>query len=518
MRWTRAAVLASTLSIMIAGCGAGPSDRPGVAVERAPAVGGPAATSTPPPPPKAELPKTDLSWRECTAPTLDLLGLGPAPAGLVLDCAEFSTPIDGTGSVLGSFRAGAMRARLPQTPADAAPLVLTSGADRSSSATLAGLAVGPASSLLTTRPIVAVDRRGLGTSEPIDCLPIDVRRGLADNAQFALGATDPAEAVTGFSQDATIACRDFLHPYEGTFDAPHAADDIEQLRKQWQVEHIDLLGSGNGAKVALSFARRYGDHLSRLVLDSPEAVGADATTRTEQQVQGAEAALTAFAQRCTGINCSLGADPRAAVTDLLKRASTGGLGDISANALLTAVTGFLGGPRADQANRIAELADALSAAGRGDRGALGNLILRESAATASDGQFVNRCTDNQTPPTPSRATELSAEWGQKYPAFGKAAAIAMMACAAWPVAGAPPLPAKLDLPVLVLGGIADPVVGTSGQASVTGALGAAGARHASVAWQGWGHPVFTHSGCAQQALLDYLKDAKLPKDGTACPA
>src|SRR5690606_31554830 len=142
MRWTRVAVLASTLSIVIAGCGVGPSDRPGVAVER-PGAGGPAPeqTTTPPEPPRAGLPQSDLSWIDCTEPTLRLLGLGPAPDGLVLECAEYSTPIDAAGAVIGTFRNGAMRARLPQTPADAPPLVLTSGSDRSSSATLAGLAL-----------------------------------------------------------------------------------------------------------------------------------------------------------------------------------------------------------------------------------------------------------------------------------------------------------------------------------------------------------------------------------------
>ncbi|MEU4340635.1 alpha/beta hydrolase [Nocardia sp. NPDC023852] len=518
MRWTRAAVLASTLSIVIAGCGAGPSDRPGVAVQRPPVAGGATTSAAPPPPPNAELPKTDLSWRECTQPTLDLLGLGPAPVGLVLDCAEYSTPIDAAGAVLGSFRTGAMRARLAQTPADAPPLVLTSGSDRSSTATLAGLAVGPAGALLASRPIVAVDRRGLGTSQPIDCLDPQIRRGLADNAQFGAGADDPVAAMTALSQDGTIACRDFLQPYEGTFDAPHAADDIEQLRRQWQVEHIALLGTGNGAKVALSYARKYGDHVARLMLDSPEPVGADATTRAEQTVQGAEAALTAFAQRCVGMGCSLGADPRAAITDLMNKAGSGGLGDISANALRTALSGFLGSPRADQANRVGELSDALTAAGRGDRGALSSLILRESAAIAGDGQFVSRCTDTQLPPSPAKATELAGTWGGKYPVFGKAAAIALLACVAWPVSTAPPLPEKLGIPVLVLGGVADPVVGNGGQSSVTGALGAAGARHATLTWQGWGHPVAAHSGCAQRTLLDYLTDGKLPADGTACPA
>ncbi|MFG1794807.1 alpha/beta hydrolase [Nocardia sp. NPDC049149] len=518
MRWTRAVVLAATLSIMIAGCGAGPSDRPGVAVEREHVGGHPTTSVAPAPPPNAELPKTDLAWRDCTTPTLDLLGLGPAPAGLVLDCAEFSTPIDAGGAVLGNFRAAAVRARLTQTPTDIAPLVLTSGADRSSTATLAGLAAGPASALLAARPIVAVDRRGIGSSQAIDCLPPEVRKGLAENAQFAPGATDPVEAMTTLSQNGTIACRDFLQPYEGTFDAPHAADDLEQLRRQWQVDHIALLGTGNGAKVAMSYARKYGDHVARLVLDSPEAVGTDATTRTEQQLEGAEAAVTAFAQRCTGIRCSLGPDPRAALTDLVNRAGSGGLGDISANALLTAVTGFLGSPRADQASRIGELADALSAAGRGDRGALGTLIQRESSAIHTDGQFVNRCTDSQQSPTPSKAKELMGTWGTKYPVFGKAAAIALMDCAAWPVATAPPLPEKLGISVLVLGGIADPVVGNAGQASVTGALGKAGARYAGLTWQGWGHPVSTHSSCAQLTMIDYLKDAKLPADGTVCPA
>lgn len=517
MRWTRAAVLASTLSIVIAGCGVGPSDRPGVAVER-PAVGGPATEeSTPAEPPRAELPQSDLSWTECTEPTLRLLGLGPAPAGLVLECAEYSTPIDAAGTVIGDFRNGAMRARLAQTPSDVAPLVLTSGADRSSTATLAGLAVGPNGGLLAERPIVAVDRRGIGTSQPIDCLPLDVRQNLIDHAQFGPG-TDPVTAMGELSQEATISCRDFLQPYESTFDASHAADDIEQLRRQWQVEHIDMIGTGNGAVVALSYARKYGDHLARLILDAPEAVATGAVTRQEQRLRGAEAALTAFAQRCAAQGCALGADPRAAVADLARRAGAGELGDLSEAALLTTISGFLGAPRADQSARVAELADALAAAGTGDRAALDNLVLRETAATAGDGQFVNRCTDTQQPPTATEAAELAQTWGGTYPVFGRQAAIGLMICSAWPVSEPPATLGELGLPVLVLTGVADPVVGDGGGSSVTGALGAAGARHATVGWQGWGHPVFTHSSCAQRIVSDYLNEARLPRDGSACPA
>ncbi|WP_024805917.1 alpha/beta fold hydrolase [Nocardia sp. BMG51109] len=520
--WTRVALLAtSSLTVLVAtACGAGPSERPGVAVERPHQADGqaPAPSAAPPAPPALQQPKTDLNWHECAAPTFNLLGLGAPPAGLIFECAEYSTPIDAGGGILGTFRNGAVRARLPQTPADAAPLVLTSGSDRSSTATLAGLTVGPASAVLAAHPIVGVDRRGTGSSQPIDCMTPDTRRALADNGQFAPGGGNPVDTMAKLSEDATIACQDFLQPYQGTFDTAHAADDIEQLRKQWQVDTIGLIGTGNGGRVALSYAAKYGDHLSRLVLDSPEAVNADAIGRAEQRVKGAEAALTGFSQRCAAVGCALGANPRAAITDLVNRAATGGLGEISANTLLTTISGFLGDPRADQSGHVAELADALAAAGRGDRGPLGKLVLKESAAVAADGQFVARCSDNQQPATPDRAKELENTWGAQYPVFGKAAATRLQACTAWPAADAPQVPKTFGTPVLVLGTAADPAVGGDGRPAVTGALGAAGARTASVEWQGWGHPTFTHTGCAQQYIVDYAKDAKLPRDGSACPA
>ncbi|MRH92892.1 alpha/beta fold hydrolase [Nocardia sp. SYP-A9097] len=520
MRWTRAALLASTLSIVVTtGCAAGPSDRPAVAVERPHA--GIVETSTAPtdtPPPAPEVPKTDLAWHDCTVPTFNLLSLGTPPNGLILECAEYSTQVDISGAVGGNFRTAAMRARYDRTPKDVAPLVLTSGSDRASTATLAALAAGPSGSLLAARPIVAIDRRGIGSSQPVSCLTNEIRRTIADQAQFTHGTADPVDTVAKASQDATIACLDFLSPAQGTFDAAHAADDIDQLRKQWQVDHIALMGTGSGATVAMSYARKYGEHLGRLVLDSPQAVGLDSIGRAEQRVRGAEAALTAFAQKCVALKCSLGGDPRAAITDLVNRAGNGGFGDLSAAALVTTLNGFLGDPRNLGNPQITEFADALSALGHGDQGAITPLVLRETSTIANDGEYVNRCSDNHEPATPGRAKELAAQWGAKYQVFGKVGAIDLMACSAWPTPTSTALPEKLDHPVLVIGGEADPVAGIDSRPSVTGALGKAGARTATVVWQGWGHPTFAHSGCAQQTVTDYLKDAKLPQDGTACPA
>ena len=320
------------------------------------------------------------------------------------------------------------------------------------------------------------------------------------------------------SQAATIACKDFLQPQELTFDAAHAADDLEQLRLVWDVDAIGILGSGNGAAVALAYAQKYSAHVGRLILDAPEGVGADATTLTEYQVRGAEAALAAFANRCVALNCSLGADPEAAIADLVRRAGAGEIPGISANAMLTAIGGFLGSPRSDQQARVAELADALTAAGRGDTVALTNLVLREQAATAADGQFIARCTDGQQWPAVGKVRELVDTWNERYPVFGRQAALGLLTCSAWPVAPAPPLPTDVRIPVLVTGSIADPVVGNDGLASVTGAVAAAGGNPSGIGWQGWGHPVTNHSSCAQQAVVEYVATAKLPANGTACPA
>lgn len=82
----------------------------------------------------------------------------------------------------------------------------------------------------------------------------------------------------------------------------------------------------------------------------------------------------------------------------------------------------------------------------------------------------------------------------------------------------PPLPAALDVPVLVSSGAADPVVGNAGVESVTGVLTAGGIAWASLSWQGAGYSAVLHSGCVQARVKTYLSDGELPPNGSLCPA
>ncbi|TXG91028.1 alpha/beta fold hydrolase [Rhodococcus rhodnii] len=506
----RAVVLLGVLAAVIAGCSAGPSARPDVAVERAPAPAAPtedAPGEEPAGPPEPQAPLTDLAWVPCAPERIAALGVGDVP-GITIDCAAFDAPIDASGERPGTFTAGAMRARTPETPADAPPLVLTSGSDTPSGTQLGQLLRSGLGDLAREHPIVAVDRRGIGSSTPIDCLPPDTRNGLRT---LAAGETDRVGTLSELAVAATISCTDYLQPHELAFGADSAATDLDALRSAWGVDTLALLGTGNGATVALSYAAQFPDRVSRLVLDSPEPVLADAATATDLRLQGLEAALDAFARQCTAQACALGPDPRAAIDGVVRAAATGTLGDLTAPPVVAALSAALAQP--DPRARVDSLAEPFSAAVRGD-----TAPLRALAADAgpSDGQWVARCSDTTQWPSPDRVRSLVDEWGEQYPVFGETAALRMLACSAWPSSTAPSLPDALGVPVLALSGLADPAVGSAASAA-TGAISSTGAPVSTLTWHGSGHPA-TSSECARRAIGTYLADGTLPPNGGACPA
>lgn len=517
----RTGVLAAgwiAIAAVVAACGAGPSIRPDVAVVREQA--GDAQPSEPEQAsaaPELPVPTNELPWRDCTAETVGALGLPPGPTGLVLECTQLATPIDVSGSAPGSFPLGVLRARLADTPEDAAPLVVTTGSDLPSSHAVAALATGPLSRLVASRPVVAVDRRGIGSSQTIDCIFGADRRALADLGQFGRSG-EPAERVAELGRQATISCTDYLQPQELMFGARHAADDLEQLRTTWGIDRLGLLGIGNGSTVALTYAAQYPQAVGRLVLDSPAAATADAELLAESRVRGAEAAVDAFARQCSALDCSLGPDPRGAIEELHTRAASGALAPVSSNALLTAISAFLGTPRSDLQARIRDLSDVLTAARDGDVLPLLDLVGAAEAMLASDGQFVSRCSDGQRWPTTMRAAELRESWSTQYPLFGADGAIATTACAAWPSMPAPSLPSELGVPTLVTTAAADPLVGNAGLDTVTGALTAVSAPWSAVSWQGAGYSAALHSTCVQARLDAYLDSGELPPNGSLCPA
>ena len=517
-RVTSTAILIA-VSTVLSGCVPGLAADPRFATNSGAKPQG-VATPKPPPagPPPIAAPKNDLSWRDCTKRVFADAGITAAPAGVQLDCAAYDADLDPANGGSGTLSIGAVRARTAQTPHDAGPLVLTTGADLPSSTQLAVWLSRAGADVLRGRPIVAVDRRGVGMSSPIDCRDHYDRQTMRDQAQFKTG-DDPVANLSEVSNTATTNCTDALAPGSSAYDNSLAGSDIERLRNLWDVPALALLGIGNGAQVALAYAGSRPDKVARLILDSPVALGINAEGAAEQRVKGQQAALDAFAAQCVALNCSLGADPKGAVTALLASArSVRGPRSISVASVANAIVTALGYPTGSGPSTITTLSDALSAARSGDNNLLSNLISRADATQDSDGQFVNGCSDALNRPTPDRVRELVVAWGKLYPQFGTVAALNLVKCVHWPSSSPSPPPKDLKIDVLLMGVQNDPIVGSEGVAASAATIINANAASKRVMWQGIGHGASIYSPCAVPPLTGYLDSGKLPGTDTYCPA
>jgi pimeloyl-ACP methyl ester carboxylesterase len=358
----------------------------------------------------------------------------------------------------------------------------------------------------------------MGLSSAVDCRDLFDRQEMRDQAQFESG-DDPVANLGTVTMTATTSCTDTIAPGDSAYDNAHAAEDIEKLRSIWDVPSLALVGIGNGSQVALSYAGTHPDKVARLILDSPVPLGISAEGAAEQQVKGQQAALDAFATQCAAANCPLGSDPKGAVDALLTAARNGnGPGGQSVAALVSAIVNALAFPDGDRAGNTARLAGALASARNGDENELNNLIDQADAVQETDGQFINRCSDSLSRPTPDRVRELVVAWGKLYPQFGAVAALNLVKCLNWPSGTAPDPPKNLKVDALLLGVQSDPIVGSEGVAATAATIINAGSNSKRVMWQGIGHGASIYSACAMPPLIGYLDSGKTPDTDTFCPA
>jgi len=518
---SRRATFATSLVVvtaLLAGCAPGLAANPRFATNAGAHPQGKAAkTTTANGPAPIAKPKNDLSWHDCTSKEFGQAA-APAPVGVKLDCASYDVDLDPVNGAAGSLSIGVVRARSPQTPDDAGPLVFTTGSDLPSSLQLPVWLARAGADVLRSHPIVAVDRRGMGTSSPVDCLEQFDRQEIRDQAQFEAG-NDPVANLADIVQTSTTSCTDAISPGDSAYDNTHAATDIERLRSIWDVPALALIGIGNGAQVALSYASAHPDKVARLVLDSPVALGVGAEAAAEQRVKGQQAALDAFAAQCAAVNCPLGPDPKGAVSALLADAHAGhGPAGASVASIVSAISTSLGFPTADRIGTTNELATALANARNGDTNLLASLITRAEGIGGTDGQFVNNCSDAVNRPTPDRIRELVVAWAKLYPQFGTVGALSLVKCVSWPSASPPQPLKKLTVNVLLMGVQDDPIVGSEGVSATAATIINATAASKRVMWQGIGHGASIYSSCAVPPLIGYLDSGTLPATDTYCPA
>ncbi|GGC59686.1 alpha/beta hydrolase [Hoyosella rhizosphaerae] len=512
---------ATACSVLIAGCGALPADRPEYAVDVERSVGSDAATDRTPPP--LSRPNADFNWVECTDLTITTYELPRIESDAVIECASIPVLADPTGSFSEPLVLGLTRARFLHTPEHAAPLVLTTGTTQPSSRAVAQLAINE-SPLLSSRPVVAVDRRGTGASTPVSCFTrameeqhVDLTRGIATEA-------DRATEAAAIGRESTLACTDQIEPMTTMFTMDNAAQDLEMLRSRWDIDTLAILGVGEGALVALRYANSHPENVSRLVIDSPPALpdtpprtpGTDALANAAQQSEGFEAAVAAFDAYCNAAECGLGDSAAQTVRSLLADARAGLLGLVTPGAIVTTISGILSDASEPSDQRMATLADVLSATQNRDYAPLLQLSYSLHRITSNDGQFIGRCSDLSTRSTIEAVRNVAEQWRIDYPTVGDELLVRSLLCSAWPNIEVPETDGDITSPTMLIEGTRDPLMGSGTIRELRGPLLATGATVANVTWQGIGHGATLHSHCASQRAADFVTDGEASA-ATTCP-
>src|SRR3954454_24412853 len=168
-------------------------------------------------------------------------------------CGTVDAPLDASGAVPGTQRVG--YAVVPATGTATGTLAVVLGGPGQASTSAARAIAGLLEPLRGSYDLLLVDQRGTGLSGALKCTGMSTRLSTASvrSCATSLGAA-----------------RQFLTPRAD-------ANDLEAVRTALGVEKISLLGVSYGTAVAGYYARLFGQHVDRMVLDSPEPIeGADA--------------------------------------------------------------------------------------------------------------------------------------------------------------------------------------------------------------------------------------------------
>lgn len=479
------------------------------------APGGPAQTRGP----QWVAPKTDaLAWRDCESELAGRLAVPRAAGSTEVRCATLTAPAN--HETVGGPRIALALTRVsrPETPADAPPLIVASGT------TLTGqraamLLAQQDSPLVRARPVITVDRRGTGQSDPLVCIP-PAQRQVFDTGGAARPGLPIDARVDALREAAVIAstdCGDQLGPLLTHYGPIDAAGDLETIRGALGVPALGLMSIGDGADTVLAYAAAHPKRVARLILDTPTRYGGTQIARTEDLAKGTRAALTAFADQCRALDCALGDDPAAALAGAFSRAAAGDLGRFTDTDLMRAVTVALASGPGTRTERIGRVSDAVAAARAGQSGPLTAVVAWAVQAAYTDGQLIARCSDSAQQAGTEQVVAAARDWADRYPPAGAPIALAAMHCGAWPAMPALPPLGGLEVPAVLALGAADPFSTTTVTDVLAGQLSMAGARPATVTWAGLGSAAVLRSTCMQTAVDGYLADLGAPNT-RACPA
>lgn len=432
-------------------------------------------------------------------------------------CTVLGVPLDRSGRLPGTVHLHV--ARLRQAPAGGRVLIALSGGPGQSTIGAAPFVAEALAPALRRYRLVVLDQRGTGASGVLRC------------PQLQSSGLDIISAA------ASATCAGQLGPRRDAYSTTDSVDDLDAVRRALGVEKIALQGTSYGTYVAVQYARRYPEHVDRLILDSVVGpAGVDPllldSYAAVPRVLGAE---VCGAGACRGINPDPVGDLRALSARLESRALHGRVidGRGRAHAAKIGALGLLGVVFASDLNphlqsalpaalRSGALGDAaplvrLMRPATGPPLGLADLSAGLNAATTCDDVALDYPLSSPLAERPQRIRNaVAAAEPARLGPFSRSLVARTSVdeqCRLWPP-GTPapqstgPLP---DVPALVLSGRADLRTPTENARAVAALL-----PHAQlVTVPGNGHDEIDtdQSGCVARALTRFIAGRRL---GGAC--
>jgi len=163
----------------------------------------------------------------------------------------------------------------------ASPLFILAGGPGQAASALYVSYAGAFARINRNHDVVLVDQRGTGASSPMQC-------SFPDDWSEAANSPESIRA-------AGRTCVNKLGDRVRSFTTAAAVQDLDAVRRALGYERIDLYGASYGTRVAMSYMRRYPQHLEAVILDGvtdPERpIGPDTP-------EDGERAIAAIIARC----------------------------------------------------------------------------------------------------------------------------------------------------------------------------------------------------------------------------
>jgi pimeloyl-ACP methyl ester carboxylesterase len=374
--------------------------------------------------------------------------------------------------------------------------------------------------------IVGFDPRGVGQSDPVECLPDSQL-----DAYVASDATpdDPGEVSSAVAQVRRFgaACVRNTGPLIRHVDTLSAARDMDVLRAALGESALIYHGASYGTFLGAWYAQTFPWRVGRMVLDGAVDPSLNSAQYVRGQAQGFNRALRAYLADCLASSgCPLRGTGQQALDEVGQMVDSADSAPLrtSSSRLLTQslmATGIAQGLYSVQLwpQLTAGLKAALAGDGTGLL-ALSDLYL-ERDRRGHYGQVLAAnpaiyCLDSPEPRTPAEIAADAAQLQRLYPPLGSTAGWGALGCAEWPVKAVltpQRLTAPGAAPILVVGTVDDPATpyewakGLASQLS-SGRL---------LTWEGHQHTAY-HQGsrCIDDAVEAYLLAGTLPPAGTRC--